>query len=206
MNTSVAMTLTAQEWTLTPSNTPIPSLTPTQTTKPTAAPTRTPTLIPTHDPDRYYAPSREYSFIPPLGWVAVDPDDPLQEPPVRGPQIGDFTLNLQIYRDETAFGVFNYASSFEFYSMEQDTSIKEIQENALITDDGEAYIRWEITIIHDEVKYHQTFYFFGEEKSVLFIIYTREEKIASEMDPLVDKSMQTVIFHPILNGVEGIVL
>jgi hypothetical protein len=212
MNTSVALTLIAQDWTLTPSNTPIPSLTPTRTTTPTitststTTPTITPTFTPTYDPERYYAPSREYSFILPLGWVAVDPDDPTEEPYVLGPQIGDYTLNLKIFREENYFGVSKYVEIVQSQLIAKDNSIKEIQENALISNDGESYFRWEITSVYEETVFHSVIYFFGEDTSILVILYDRRNDSASEMDPLVDKSMQTVIFHPILNGVEGIVL
>lgn len=213
INTSVAMTLTVQGWTLTPSSTPTSTctstqtITPTITLTPTPAPTRTPTLAPTYDPDRFYAPSKEYSFIPPMGWFPIyDDTDNTEEPVFFGPQMGDYRLNLEIYRDETYYGVFNYAANAKDQLMTLDKSIKEIQEDALITDDGKAYIRWEITSVYEEITYHSIFYFFGEDTSILITLYTRLEDTAPEFDALVDRSMQTIIFHPIPDSGSGIVL
>jgi hypothetical protein len=212
MNTSVAMTLTAQQWTVTPSLTPIPSLTPTQTQTPTItltptiAPTKTPTMTPTRDPERFYAPSTEYSFIPPTGWEAVDiteknPD--IKEPIFIGPELGDYSLNLILYRDECPYGVLFFAAAIQDEFMNNDKSMKQIQEDFLVTDDGQEYFRWELTSVSEDVKYHQIFYFFGENEDVLTIVYTRLDSNGSELDSLVDKSMQTFIFHPIPGTVES---
>ncbi|MEN6434362.1 MAG: hypothetical protein ABFD58_00945 [Anaerolineaceae bacterium] len=212
MNTSVAMTLTAQSWTLTPSNTPISTLTPTQTTTPTITltptpvPTSTPTMTPTQDPDRFYSSSSEYSFVPPKGWEAIkieSEDSNIKEPIFVGPNLGDYSLNIVFLRDQCPYGLFTYAASVQDDFFAGNGSVKQIQENYLVTDDGKDYFRWEFTISIDNIKYHQTFYFFGEDEEIMTAIYTRLDSNGSEMDTVVDKSMQSMIFHPLPDTVEN---
>ena len=136
-------------------------------------------------------------MILPEGWKAMEKGVGSEEPAILGPVMDGYVLHIKFYRGESYYGLLHYVACAQTIYMRNDKSIKEVQEDTLLTDDGTEYIRWEITLIVNEVTYHQTHYFIGEDEEILTIVYFRRENAASEFDSQVDQSIRTVIFTPL---------
>jgi hypothetical protein len=203
---ATALTATAAAWTLTPTATATATITPTPTLTPTPTETSTPTLTPTStntatktptatqtpDPNRYYAPDKSYSLIPPEGWQPVDAG--LEYPALVGPEVGNYSPNLVFNQERYSFPMAFYSAVVQDSLAESLQNLTTIGEEFLTTDQGKEYFRWEVTDTRQGVTYHQVFYFFESGDWKLVITYSRLNSQGSENDALVDEAMKTVIY------------
>lgn len=177
-----------------PQPAPDPAPTDTAPTDTVPAPTRTVTLPPaeteTPAPGYYTAPDGTFALQPPASWEPYELGR--EYPALVGPMLGILRANLLFVQAEAHSSVEMYAAAMEAQLMAALPQIEPIREDLLLTDDGQAYIRWEINNAHNDRALRQVLYFYGPGDWKLMITYTRPQAAGAENDPLVEAAMQTV--------------
>lgn len=203
--TAAALTATAASWTSTPTQTatitvtPTPTITPTVTLTPTV--TENPNFTRTPQSSRYYLPDSRVSLIPPRGWQPVGIAYPGLDGALPGfrsltADIENMWVMLVLYK--SSMDLPSSVKSWEDDIKQHVDGFIQVSEDALTTDEGENYVRWQylLTDPQNVVVYNTVVYFFSTDGANLSIYYTRPQEQGAEYDVLVEESARSTRMHP----------
>lgn|GEM_PF-5770460 len=175
----------------TPTVTATVTTTPTQTPRPT--PTRRPSLTPTPDAGRFTSSDGSYSFLLPDDWDLDDETDDYAL--FKGPTRNGIEATLVVGKitDSTMFEMWTAQVQDETTALLQ--GYKQISEDFLETDAGEAYFRWEFTARQQGVKLHFVFYMYDPGTWKLVLTYMRLDSGSNKDDAPIDDTARSVLYR-----------
>jgi hypothetical protein len=141
----------------------------------------------------FKAPDYTFTLTTPRGWLLKDIG--LVYPALIGPQLENYNLNLVFFEEQSKFPLAAYASSIQDNLINADQNMHKVSDNALETDEGKSFFRWETETVRDGKSYHLIVYFFESGDWKLSTTYTRPAADGVQYDAEVDAAMKSLLFE-----------